>query len=80
MDVGTQFFQPFFLLHAKMLLFVDDKQAKIAKAYRFGKQRMGADDNINLAIFQGFLGLLGVFGGHKAGELADLDGQTGKTL
>ena len=53
--------------HAKALLFIDDDQAESLKFDRFGKQGMGAYDNVDFAAGQAFLGFLGFCGRNQTG-------------
>ena len=50
MDVTLQLLQPLLVLHAEMLLFVDDEQAEIGKTDARTEQRMRADHDVGLAI------------------------------
>ena len=66
MHVALQFFQPFLVLDAEMLLLVDDQQAETLELNGIGEERMRADNNIDLAFRQLFLGLVQLFRGHQA--------------
>ena len=50
MYVSLQFFQAFFVLNAKALLFVNDQQAKPLELNALGKERMCSHDDIDAAI------------------------------
>ena len=53
-------------MHPEAVLLVDDDQAKVLEFHAFLKQRMGADQNINLArgkALQNVLPLLALFRG-----------------
>ena len=50
--IGTQFFQGFFLAHAKALFFIDDHQSQIGKFHVRLQQAVGADDDIQFAFRQ----------------------------
>ena len=52
MHIGAQFLQALLVLHAEVLLFIDDEQAQIAELDAGGEQRMGADDDIDVAGLQ----------------------------
>ena len=45
----AHFFQSLFVLHTKMLFFVDDEKAQIAEFDFFAQHGMSADENINVA-------------------------------
>ena len=57
MHVGFQFLQPLLVLDAEMLLLVDDQQAEILERDRRPEQRMCADDDVDRALRDAFLGL-----------------------
>ena len=50
MHIGLQVLQPFLVLDAEVLLLVDDQQAEILERDRGAEQRMGADDDVDLAL------------------------------
>ena len=50
MDVGLQLLQPLLVLDAEMLLLVDDQQAEIAELDALAEKRMGADDDVDIAV------------------------------
>ena len=50
MHVRLQFLQPLLVLDAKMLFLIDDQQPQIRKMDGLAQQRMGADDDIDLAV------------------------------
>ena len=52
MHVGAQLLQPLLLRHAEMLLLVDDHQAERLEHDALAQQRMGADDDVDLAVGQ----------------------------
>ena len=49
MHVLAQLLQPLLVLHAEMLLLVDDQQAEIGELDTLGEQRVGADDDVDVA-------------------------------
>ena len=49
MHVLAQLLQALLVLHAEMLLLVDDQQAEIGELDALGEQRVGADDDIDVA-------------------------------
>jgi hypothetical protein len=59
MHVGAQLLQPLLVGDAEMLLLVDDQQAEILELDALGQQRVGADDDVDGAVRQPFLGRLG---------------------
>ena len=67
-------------LDAEMLLLVDDQQAEILELDALGQQRMGADDDVDRALLQRRLGLLGLLGRHQARQPADPDRQALEAL
>ena len=48
-DFGTQRFELLFLRHPEAVLLIDDQQAHLGQLNAFGKQLVGADDDIRLA-------------------------------
>ena len=73
MDVGPQRLQPFLVGDAEALLLVDDDQAELLELDALGEDRMGADDDVDLAGLEPLLGRLRLLGRDEAGEAADLD-------
>ena len=65
MDVGAQFFQPLFVRHTKVLLFVDDQKAKVLELHALGQKRMGADDDIHRPCPHHLPRQVGLFGADK---------------
>ncbi len=63
-----------------MLLLVDDQEAKILELDGFAQQRMGADDDVDLAAGDAVLGLLQLGAADQARRLRDLHRQSGETL
>ena len=66
MDIAAQLLQLLFVLHPKMLFFVDDQQAKVLEPHRFGQNGMGADDDIHGAPGQAVAREIGIPYIHKA--------------
>ena len=64
MHLGAQLLEPLLMGDAEMLLLVDDDQAEVLELDRLAKQRMGADDDVDRAVGEAFLGL-GKFGGRN---------------
>ena len=50
MDVAAQLFQALLVGDAEMLFLVDHQQGQVLKGNLFAQQRMGADDDIHLAV------------------------------
>ena len=73
MDVGPERLQPFLVGDSEALLLVDDDEAEILELDALGEDRVGADDDVDLARLEAFLGLLRLLGGDQPGEAADLD-------
>src|SRR5262249_1891320 len=68
-NVGAQRLQPFLVLDAEMLLFINNHKAQIAKLHLLAEDRMGADDDLDLSRLEAALGLRGVLDGDHAREL-----------
>ena len=66
MDVGPQLFQPLFVRHTKVLLFVDDQKAKVLKLHALRQKRMGADDDVHRPCPHHLPRQVGLFGTDKA--------------
>ena len=49
MHVLAKLLQPLFVLHAEMLLLIDDQKAEIGELDTLGEQRVGADDDVDVA-------------------------------
>jgi hypothetical protein len=80
MDVGLELLQPLLLHDAEMLLLVDDHQAEMRETHILGEQRMGADDDLDLAGGDLLLDLLRVLGRDEARQLGDAHRQPGEAL
>ena len=52
MHLRPQLLQPLLVADAEMLLLVDDQQAEIPELDRLAEQRMGADDDVDIAVGQ----------------------------
>ncbi len=79
-DVLAQLLQALLLLDAEVLLLVDDDQAQVAEAHRLRQERMGADDDVDLAGGKLRAGLALRSAGDEARELADLHRQAAKAV
>ena len=58
MDVGLERLQPLLVRDSEMLLLVDDDQAQPLEVDALGEERVGADDDVDRAVGEAFLGLL----------------------
>jgi len=72
-NIGAQLFQLFLVSDAEALFFIDDHKAEVLELRRFGQDRVGADHQIDLAIFQPFAGRGRFLGGDEAREPPDLE-------
>ncbi len=50
MHIGAQLLEPLLVLDAEMLLLIDDEEAEIAEFDILGEERMGADDDVDVAL------------------------------
>ena len=73
--VGLQRLQLFLVGDAEMLLLVDDQQAEIGKVGALGQQRVGADDDVDVAVGEPAPYLGRLLRRHHARQLGDLDGK-----
>jgi hypothetical protein len=80
MDVGAQLLQALLMGDAEALFLIDDHQTEPLEIHRFGEQRMGADDQIDLALGQTRAGGAGFLFGHEAREAAHLQRETGEAF
>ncbi len=64
-------FELLLVLDPEVLLLVDDHQAEVLEADLLGQHRVGADDDLDLAVgFSAVAGLGGFLGGHQARQAA----------
>ncbi|MND80204.1 hypothetical protein D3C80_719720 [compost metagenome] len=80
MDVGLQVLQPLLVLDAKVLFLVDDEKREVGELNARAEKRMGADDDIDLAVRDILLRLRQFLGRDEAGRLRDPDRQTAEPL
>ena len=80
MHIGFQLLQPLLVLDAEMLFLVDDQQAEIGEIDRGAEQRMGADDDIGLALGDFLLGQRQFLGADKARRLRNAHRQAAETI
>ena len=78
--VLAELLQALLMAHAEMLLLIDDQQAEIGELDGLAKQRMGADDDIDLAALEALLHLGELLGADEAGGLGDTHRQTAEAL
>src|SRR3546814_18571815 len=79
-DLLAQRLQAFLLLHAEVLLLVDDQQAEIPERNRLAEDGVGADDNLHPALGEVRLRLGRLLGADQARELGDAHRQAGEAL
>ena len=72
-DVGAQRLQPLLVGDAEALLLVDDDEAELPELDALGEDRVGADDDVDLAGLEALPGRLRLRGRDQPGEAADLD-------
>jgi hypothetical protein len=80
MHIGAHFLQTLFVGNAEMLLLVDNQQPKVLERHRFAEQRMGANNDIDRAVFQPGLCLRQFFCSDKARCLADIDRKAAEAI
>ena len=61
MHIRAQRFQLFLMGDTKALFFINHQQTEISEFHFIGQQRMGTNDNINLALLQAIAGVVRVF-------------------
>ena len=59
MNVVAQRLEPFLVRHPEMLLLVDNHEAQLLELDRFRQQCVGADDDVDNAVFDALAGALG---------------------
>ena len=80
MHVLAQLLQPLLVLHAEMLLLVDDQEAEIGEFDGLAEQRVGADDDVDGAVLDALLHLGKLLAGDEARGLRDLHRQPAEAL
>ena len=73
MHLGAQLLELLLVGDAEMLLLVDDDQPEIPELDGLAKERVGADDDIDLALGEAFLGFRQLRGADQARGLRDVD-------
>src|SRR4051794_17533967 len=80
MHLGAELLELLLVADAEMLLLVDDQQTKVLELDGLAEQRMGADDDVDLALGQAFPHLRQLLGGYQPRRLPDLDREAMETL
>ncbi len=80
MHLRAQLLQALLVADAKMLLLVDDQQAKVAELDRLAEQRVGADDDVDAALGEVLLDLVELLGRDQPRGLRDVDGEAAETF
>ena len=80
MDVGAELLQPLLVLHAEMLLLVDDQEAEVLELDPLAEQRVGADGDVDRAVGDALLDARELRRADEARGLADLDRQPAEAL
>src|SRR3989338_6039120 len=75
MNFGPQFLKLFLVNNAEVLLLVDDDKTEIAELHLLSEQRMGSDDDIDIATRKPLFRFRHIFRSNEARHLTDLDGQ-----
>lgn len=61
-DLGTQCLQPFLVPDAKAMLLVDDDESQVFESDALAQQLVGADHDVDLALFEALEYLVGFLG------------------
>ena len=80
MDLGAQLLEPLLVGDAEMLLLVDDEEAEVLELDALAEQRMGADDDVDLALGDALLHARQLLAGHQARGLRDVHRETAEAL
>ncbi len=80
MHILAKLLEPLLVAHAEMLLLVDDEQAQILELDGFGEQRVRADHDVGLPVFQLLPHPRHVLRGNEAAGLRDLDREAPEAL
>ena len=80
MDAGAQPLELLLVGDAEVLLLVDDQQAQALEADGPAQQRVGADDDVDLAALESRLDFGRALAGDQAREMGDSHRQTGEAL
>ena len=78
--VLAKLLQPLLVLHAEMLLLVDDQEAEIGELDGLAEQRVGADDDVDGAVLDALLHLGKLLAGDEARSLRDLHRKPAEAL
>ena len=77
-DGGAHLLQPLLVAHAETLLFIDDEQAEVLELEALRQQRVGADEDVDLALLGLLEDVLLLLRGAEAREHLDDDGELRK--
>ena len=80
MHLGPHLLQPFLVLHAEMLLLIDDEEGEVAKVHGLSEQGVRPDHDIDVAGLQPLLGLGQLLGRNEPRGLLDTHGEALKAL
>src|SRR5262245_4203060 len=80
MDILAELLEALLVLHAEMLLLIDDEEAEVGELHSLGKKRVGADDDIDIAGGETLLHLSALLGADQARGLGDLHREAAETL
>ena len=75
MDLGPQLLQLLLVGDAEMLLLVDDDEAQVLELHALAEQRVGADDDVDLAVGETLLDFGRLLRGDEARQLRHADRQ-----
>jgi hypothetical protein len=73
MHLGAELLELLLMGDAEMLLLVDDNQAEVPELHGLAEERMGADDNVDIAVGEALLHRRQFLGRNEARGLRDLD-------
>ncbi len=78
MHIGAQLFELFLVSDAETLLLVHDDQAEVFEGGLFGEDRMGADDDVDVARGKTLARFLRLLRGNEAAQTAHLEWKAGE--
>ncbi len=80
MHVLAELLQALLVLDAEMLLLIDDEKPEIGELDCLAEQRMGADDDVDMAALDALLHLGDLFGAYQPRGMRDLHGKAAEAL
>src|SRR5262245_36721030 len=80
MDILAELLEALLVLHAEMLLLIDDEEAEIGELHPLGKKRVRADDDIDIAGGETLLHFGAPLGADQARGLGDLHREAAEAL